>query len=118
MPAHRMPVRSIGRPPRSFGSSNFGSVLTSRPGPMGLPRKPRAVTVQVGACLLQNRIGRHGSLVIKQACNNCICTPGGLDSYSAPAGEAEYEQEQNSAEEHVRWFNGPHPPRLRCRRHR
>ena len=48
VPAHRRPVRSIGRPPRSSGSSNFGSALTSRPGPMGLPRKPRAVTVQSG----------------------------------------------------------------------
>ena len=48
VPAHRRPVRSIGRPPRSSGSSNFGSALTSRPGPMGLPRKPRAVTLQSG----------------------------------------------------------------------
>ena len=39
---------ALGGPPRSFGSSNFGSALTSRPGPMGLPRKPRAVTVQSG----------------------------------------------------------------------
>jgi hypothetical protein len=39
---------ALGGPPRSFGSSNFGSALTSRPGPMGLPRKPRAVTVPSG----------------------------------------------------------------------
>ena len=43
-----MPVPSLGRLPCSFGSSNFGSALTARPGPMGLPRKPRAVTVQAG----------------------------------------------------------------------
>ena len=48
VPAHRMPVPSLGRLPCSFGSSNFGSALTARPGPMGLPRKPRAVTVQAG----------------------------------------------------------------------
>ena len=39
---------ALGGPPGCSGSSNFGSALTSRPGPMGLPRKPRAVTVQSG----------------------------------------------------------------------
>jgi len=48
VPAHRRPVRRIGRPACSLGSSNFGPTLTARPGPMGLPRKPRAVTVQAG----------------------------------------------------------------------
>ena len=43
-----MAVRSIGRPPGSFGSSNLSSALTSRPGPMGSARAAWAPTIQSG----------------------------------------------------------------------
>jgi len=46
--APRMAVRSMGRPPGSFGSSNLSSALTSRPGPMGLARAAWASTIQSG----------------------------------------------------------------------
>ena len=42
VPAERVAVGSSGRPPRSFGSSNLCSALTSRPGPTGLARAPWA----------------------------------------------------------------------------
>ena len=48
VPAHRRPVRSMGRPPSSFGSSNLSSALTSRPGPMGSARAAWASTIQSG----------------------------------------------------------------------
>jgi hypothetical protein len=51
-PKNSCSVRSTGRPPRSLGSSNLCSALTSRPGRMGLARAAWALTIELGpSCL-------------------------------------------------------------------